>query len=49
MTTGAERQTSPIMTARGLMTEIFREQASKENTIVLQDLTIDNLTNYHYF
>ena len=44
MTTGAERQTSPIMTARGLMTEIFREQASKENTIVLQDLTIDNLT-----
>ena len=41
---GALRQTSPTMTAKGLMTKIFREQASNENTIVLQDLTIDNLT-----
>ena len=38
------RITSPAMTAKGFLSTIFREQANREDTIVLQDLTIDNLT-----
>ena len=38
------RTTTPAMTARGFLSTIFREQANREDTVVLQDLTIDNLT-----